>query len=862
MDIQLEHPDLLHGLWLLPLLWLLTWRSRSLLTSRSKIICSAIRSTVLALTIVALSQPFRMTWQEQQVPTALGILVDRSRSVEDAAADADARRQEYESLRKVADRVVDLDFAATAWPSGTSTEANREGTDIGGALDRIRAEIAAAEQGAVLLVTDGRQTTGDALQAAARLRASGIHVHVVPIGRHKQAGPRIVSVEPPGQARIKEPVRIKVRLRSDYASKVEVRLLDSKGMEVDRRDVECGGDRMLVLRHVPHEPGLQNCTVLLANSSDVAGEQTMASVPYYVEGPPKILLVDTFPEEVGFLASALGTMDLVIDRRPAAGLSLGPEELNTYEAVVLSDVAGPDSDAATQANLLRYVEEQGGGLVFIGGRSVSAKRWHGSELEKLLPVELQPEEIQVIEQQQPVHVCFVLDKSGSMSATLGAGASGSVSKIQRVKDAVQASLKELPPTAIISVVVFDSDTRVTVNSLPVDQWASASDRVDRIVADGGTVMDTALETAIQLVKAKNVPGHIILLTDGMTNIASSLPPLVRWGNLVRDIRDAGISLTTVAVGAEADQALLEYLAVSAGGVSYFCDKADEIPKIFVRQAQTIRQVSRLDMSPFTPRSGPAVDLIRNIPIGSYPTLAASLASKERPLSQVVLITDRGKPLLAVWQYGLGKVAAFTSDAKGVWARSWVHWQDFGRFWSQVAGWVLRRSEKMHVKVESAVKGQDVRVLTYVTDTDGKPASGLRASGTATPLIAHGAPGVQLAWQEIRAGIYEGCGHLSRPGNHLCQIGLTSPGKVSLGRALILRPDDSSETAETGPDLSVLEAIANIGGGRVQPSVQEVGEVFRQSVIRRIPAPRTYWPWLVLAAILLWPIDVAVRRYQA
>ncbi len=858
-DIRFEHPELLWGLALLPLLWLLTWRSRALLSVRSKVACSLVRSLVLAMVVAALSQPFRMIRQEQKVPTGLALLVDRSGSVAGDTAELDARCEPYRLLGDLADRVVDLEFAgAVSLRDASPAALDLDATDIGGALDHAAAEMAAA-QGAVVLVTDGRSTRGDPLKAAARLRAAGLRVYVVPVGRHRQAGPRITGVEPPSQARVKEPARIRVHLKSDVPAKVDVRLMDGAGIEVDRQVIDCDGSRALVLRHVPAESGLQRCTVLLADSSDIEGEQTMVSVPYYVEGPPKVLVVDSIPQEAGPLAAALSSTDLVVERRSAADLSLSPEELNTYEAVVLSDVARPEFDAATQDALVRYVEEQGGGLVFIGGRNVSAERWQGSPLAGLLPVQLQPEKVRVIEQLQPVHVCFVLDKSGSMDSPLDPGGLAAVSKMQRVKDAVQASVAELPPTAIISVVVFDSQTRVLVDSVPVDQWAGRGARlVDRIAADGGTTMDPAIEAAINLIKAKPVPGHIILLTDGMTDIAGNQSPQARYGDLVTWIRDGGISLTTVAVGADSAQALLEYLATAAGGIYYFCENADEIPRIFVRQAQTIRQVSRIDRPPFAPQAGRYADLIRNIPLGSYPLLSGALSSSDRPLSQVVLTTDQGKPLLAEWQYGLGRVVAFTSDAKGVWAGQWVRWQDFGRFWNQVLGRVLRRLERLRTEIEPSVDGRDARILLRAYDTNGHPATGLKASAAATPLSGQDPTPVALTWREVRPGVYEGRAALSQPGNHLCQIHLQRE-NVVVDRALVLRPDDSAEMAETGPDMATLTAIAEVGGGCIDPGSDQVARDLQQTVIRKIPLAVPYWPWLVIGAALLWPVDVAGRR---
>src|SRR6185503_15973177 len=47
------------------------------------------------------------------------------------------------------------------------------------------------------------------------------------------------------------------------------------------------------------------------------------------------------------------------------------------------------------------------------------------------------------------------------------------------------------------------------------------------------------------------------------------------------------------------------------------------------------------------------------------------------------------PVLATWRYGLGRTAAFTSDAKAKWSVLWLRWRDFNKFWAQLTRWTLR-----------------------------------------------------------------------------------------------------------------------------------------------------------------------------
>src|SRR5262249_50085959 len=70
------------------------------------------------------------------------------------------------------------------------------------------------------------------------------------------------------------------------------------------------------------------------------------------------------------------------------------------------------------------------------------------------------------------------------------------------------------------------------------------------------------------------------------------------------------------------------------------------------------------------------------------------------------------PLLAHWQYGLGRAVAFTSDAKAKWARIWLNWDKYRQFWSQIGQWSLRRLDSADFSTEISV---DQGVGTLLTD---------------------------------------------------------------------------------------------------------------------------------------------------
>ena len=83
-----------------------------------------------------------------------------------------------------------------------------------------------------------------------------------------------------------------------------------------------------------------------------------------------------------------------------------------------------------------------------------------------------------------------------------------------------------------------------------------------------------------------------------------------------------------------------------------------------------------------------------------------------------LWTDKGDPLLAHWQYGLGRAVAFTSDAKAKWSKNWLGWDKYRQFWSQIAQWSLRRVENADFTTEVSVDKGEGQISVEALDDQG------------------------------------------------------------------------------------------------------------------------------------------------
>src|SRR6185369_16975193 len=136
--------------------------------------------------------------------------------------------------------------------------------------------------------------------------------------------------------------------------------------------------------------------------------------------------------------------------------------------------------------------------------------------------------------------------------------------------------------------------------------------------------------------------------------------------------------------AERDDEHLQWLV--PGGRFYAAPDPTTIPHIFLKETQQVAGEQIVE-EPFFPIQTGASPILRGLDQG-FPQLLGYNGTTAKSASQTILVTARDAPLLAQWQYGLGRSVAWTSDSTGRWAKNWLAWPDFGKFFSQLVGWTF------------------------------------------------------------------------------------------------------------------------------------------------------------------------------
>ncbi|HEY7742335.1 MAG TPA: VWA domain-containing protein [Burkholderiales bacterium] len=720
----------------------------------------------------------------------------------------------------------------------------RAGTDIGRAIEVAIGAFPAAAHRRIVLLTDGRENLGDARSAAAVARSLGVEIDTVALERpsaRKEIYVQGVTVPP--RVRVHEPFNVQAVVRSNESARAHLAFMRD-GVLVRESPVELEpGANVFSLVEQADTPGLQEYEAIINSDADSEPANNRYQAFVQVSGAPRVLHVVDDREAGRYVSAALRAQGLAVDEAPATGLPANLHELAGYDLVILNNVSGLDLSLSKMALLEHYVRDAGGGVVMIGGdRSFGAGGYDGTPVERLLPVTVDVKtEIRI----PSVSVAFVLDRSGSMGSKVQ-----DEEKLTIAKRAALSSIELLKPLDRVGVLAFDSGRDWVVPMTEVGVRRPIAERLRDLKVGGGTDLHPALEEAHRVMRREQAQvKHLIVLSDGLTEGERNFDPLA--ARIAAD----GITMSTVAMGADADRALMARIATLGKGRYYHADDPRNVPRIFTSETMTITRDLVVEGN-IRVRRAYAGELIAGFGADAFPVLGGYQRTYPKPAAQVLLSGRGDDPLLVSWRYGLGKAVAFTSDLSGRWGRRWVEWPSFGRFVSQMARWTMRRSGTESFVPQFRWRGQRGEMSVDVLDRNDRFVNGLKLQAS---LVDPSRLARRVELAQIAPGRYHGEFPVARAGRYTITLsgraGETQVGPMSFGLAVPY----SSEYLDLGVDQRLLRDIAGITGGRVLPlSSAGLAAVTAPSPQASGPLSRVWWPFL-LAALLLLVAEVAVRR---
>ncbi|MBI2868221.1 MAG: VWA domain-containing protein [Chloroflexi bacterium] len=710
--------------------------------------------------------------------------------------------------------------------------------DHTGLADGLRLARALLPQDArkrIVLLSDGRQNLGDAVEQARFLRAQGVQVDVVPL--EGPAGPEVLaaSVKVPSSARIGEKVSVEVEVRSTQAADAVLRLYVDGAMVASREVALEAGQKRFAFDVGMEQAGFHTVRVTIDSESDTRYQNNRADAFVNIHGPPTVLVVEDRQGAGKNVAEALRATGLNVQVRAAALFPEALEELGQYSGIVLVDVPAASLGQRKMEMVRAAVRDLGRGLLVVGGsHSLTMGDYRNTPLEEVLPV---TSEVPERQEKGKAALVLVIDKSGSMS---GAGSDG-IAKVEMAKEAARLSLEELEMYDLAGVVAFDAGNwwLVPLGEIGDEPHLKEMQRsIGTLVADGGTDIYPALVTASQGLASAAVPRkHIVLLTDGNSQQSD-------YSSLLATMQAQEITLSTIAVGLDADASLLQWLADRGGGRFYFTDRARDIPQILVKETRLAAR-SAIVEEPTMPLVAGSSPVLRGTG-GEFPTLGGYVMTQPRNIARVVLVSPRGDPLLAQWQYGLGRSIVWTSDSEGRWTAALAAWERVPAFWSALVDWTLP-PEAAPFQVKSEVTAGEATV-----QVEGEVAEG---GSLSMRIVGPELDVTEIPLKAASPGRWEAGFPAVEQGSYLAQVTEETPegGRRSTTGGLVVPYSPEFRSMEA--DQRLLERLAAITGGRVLASPEESFDPGLPPAHGNLPLA---W-WLLMTATLLLPLDIAIRR---
>ena len=735
-------------------------------------------------------------------------------------------------------------------------------TDIAAAVRLAAAIFPAGTQQRIVLLSDGNDTSGEAEEAIAAAASRGIRLDVVMPADESAAEVLVDAVDAPTGARVGESIDLDVRLRSTITTGATLRLL-ADGVAIATRELDLEpGVTTIPFTVTAAEPGFHVFRAVIEADEDRFAENNAADAYVLVTGEPQVLVATDDAERAADLLASLGDGSIQVTIVPATGVPASLTSLASYDAVVLDNVEADELGADAMASLQVYVRDLGRGLVMLGGRdSYGAGGYLDTPIEETLPVYMT---VRDRERSPDVAMVAVVDQSGSMAdchctgdSRDNANPSGTrgFEKVDIAKEAILRAAEALAPTDQLGVVTFNENAHWAVRTGPID-FGSIDEGLG-FGADGNTNIYAGLKAAYDdLVDNPASLHHIVLITDGWSTSGA-------YDELLEDMQEAGITLSTIGTGGGSAQ-ILRRLAEESGGRYYDAADATTIPDIFLRETiQTAGE--QIVEEAFQPIPSSPSEILDGMDAGRLPQLLGYNATTAKGSATVSLLTSREDPLLAQWQYGLGRAVAWTSDARQQWATPWIGTAEFGTLTAQLVAWTLppQDSEGIDVRFSPGEQGElDVEVTSF--GDDGTPRNFYR---TVLRLVSPDLEPVQTILEQVGPGRYAGTVRAEDPGAYLVRVAQTietEDGNDAASRTLGVVSPAAEEFRRLGVDSDALTAYAEAGRGReldATPAADDDADAASVWVhdIAASAFPTPIWPWLLLVAILLVPLDVGVRR---
>ncbi len=733
--------------------------------------------------------------------------------------------------RSVTTVPVTDDYTAVSLNAGA---ADKESTNIESAVKQTLNLFGKSTKKRIVLLTDGAETKGDAVSIRNLLNADNVQMLIYDTSGNVANEAGIREIELPQYVNINMNYDVSVVVDSIGSQNANLKLYRGTALVLNK-DIELtDGENRFVFTDKADKGGGVTYHAEITAEKDTFYENNSAYGYCYAENLPSVLVVgkNASGENMKRLLESAQLNVVLVD---PSDTPTSYDSLIAYDSVVLADVGYNDLNEEFVTALDSFVKYAGGGLITIGGEnSYGPGEYKGTSIEDMLPVEM---DIKTQSEDPNLAMIMVIDRSGSMAD----GMSG-ITCMDLAKEAAFRGVKQMDEDDQVGIIAFDSQGQWIVELEKIGgNIEKIGEAIGTIQAGGGTSILPALRMACtKLADTDTKLKHIILLTDGQAETEG-------YSSLLRQAREDGITISTIAVGTGADTDLLQYIADEGKGRYYYADQFTSLPDIFVYET-TIAGKDYINNEDFYPAAADSSEILDNIE--SVPMLHGYVSATAKGRADVVLESDKEEPILAAWQYGLGKTVSWMSDMSGQWTSDWLSSDEGLNIFRNMISYSMRSD------------------ILYDIEVKGEAAGGI-STVTARIPVNQNTAGVSAAIRTADGTEYLKDMSASLPGEYVCTIPTDEEGAYIITVTESLS-DGSANAYNTGfvigysgeydtrsfDNNGVIDELASYDGIQI---ITSADEVYSQKLPDTFARRNISVPLIILALILL-IADILLRRF--
>ena len=712
----------------------------------------------------------------------------------------------------------------------------------------------------IFLFSDGNETEGDAKKVIPYLKQESITLYTIPIGPKEVRDIKVDSVNAPKFVRQGQPIELKCRVSSTINTKAGIQILGNGNRikELEGISLLKNQDNSVVITlPAQSEPVLTyRVIVSVQGLNEIAMENNSGTVMVQKVGKPKIAYVseaeNPSQRTIPSVIKLNNDFDIQIIKLPTFMTSLNDVVLRVggeipfhglYDVIILDNIslARTGSYENIQSAMKSFVTN-GGGLLVVGGQdSFGLGNYQNSELEKILPVYATPPE--------DLSVVIILDASGSMDEASGMTGKN---KFHVASGALEDSVALLGKIDRLEVMVFNQGYETI---LPLQNADNIIPKLRKSIAKvrptGPTAIIPPLQKAMTtLSSTSSAKKHIILLSDGHS---TANEPLDGFKQMAEKLQQNNITISVIATGEHINEETLKALTRDSGlGKIYRLNSRDKdsltknlkedllVNKEFYRERKDL----------------PASALIKDDilkGIDSIPQISGYNRTTLKPNARLVAFFSGGEPLMADWQYGLGRVMVLTTSLDSHWIGGWEKWDRLEQMITQSLRYLTADVDNKQLSDISTEALVDNRIKLKVEASDN-----LELIAQVEPLSEKITDTKTIPLSQVAVGKYEAV-LPPQEGVIISIFSRKEGGKQLLGRVPVVA-QYAKEWRRFTPDMGFLRDIAESTNGKII-TADEFAKGDTHSAVNNKSEPtyRNINSILILAALGIFLADLLLRR---